>query len=171
MNLLPQASSAIKIKTAAAWLWLVAAATLLNSVILYKYMRFIDLLIGFSFTQLIDAAFLGMQLEPQSSRWWIDALPLDAIFVLSLLLLAAGVSRRNQRATLISLCVYSIDTSLFALSFGWSFFAMARGNFHAARMALVWQVSTLIAHTLGVLIILRAWRTIKEMPVAQNERT
>ena len=73
MNFPPQSmqgfiSETAKAKTAAIWLYLVAAATVLNSLILFKY-RFIDLLIGLSFTQFIDAIFVGMQLEPPGAPW------------------------------------------------------------------------------------------------------
>jgi hypothetical protein len=62
MNFSPQSmqdfnSGTAKAKTAALWLYLVSAATVLNSLILFKY-RFIDLLIGLSFTQFIDAILL-----------------------------------------------------------------------------------------------------------------
>jgi hypothetical protein len=62
-------SGTAKAKTAALWLYLVAAAAVLNSLILFKY-RFVDLLIGLSFTQFIDAIFLAMQLEPPGAPWW-----------------------------------------------------------------------------------------------------
>ena len=56
------------VKAATVWLCLVALATVLNSVILFKYSRFIDFLIGLSFTQFIDAVFVGMHLEPPGGR-------------------------------------------------------------------------------------------------------
>lgn len=62
-------------KAGAIWLCFVAVATILNSLILFKYSRFIDLFIGLSFTQFIDAIFVGMQLEPLGAPWWYTALP------------------------------------------------------------------------------------------------
>ncbi len=87
-------SGITKVKVAAVWLCLVALATVLNSLILFKYSRFVDFLIGLSFTQFIDAVFVGMQLEPPGSPWWVTALPalvLDLPFVSLLLVLAAKV--------------------------------------------------------------------------------
>jgi hypothetical protein len=105
-------NSGKKAKTAALWLYLVAAATVLNSLILFKY-RFIDLLIGLSFTQFIDAIFVGMQLEPPGAPWWYTALPglvLDMPFVILWLVLAVKVSHRRRRATQFSFWLYAIDT-------------------------------------------------------------
>jgi hypothetical protein len=47
-------------KTAAMWLYVASAATAINSIILNRNHRFIDLLVGLSFTQFVDAAFLGL---------------------------------------------------------------------------------------------------------------
>jgi len=57
-------------RTAAIWLYLVAASTLVNSIILNRNGRFIDLLVGLSFTQFVDAVNLGMSVEPTGSRYW-----------------------------------------------------------------------------------------------------
>jgi hypothetical protein len=87
-------------KAAAIWLCFVAVATVLNSLILFKYSRFIDPFIGLSFTQFIDAIFVGMQLEPPGAPWWNTALPallLDMPFVLVLLLLAVKVAQGRRR--------------------------------------------------------------------------
>jgi hypothetical protein len=64
-------SGMTRAKAAAIWLYLVTVATILNSLILFKYSRFIDLFIGLSFTQFIDAIFVGMQLEPPGASWWV----------------------------------------------------------------------------------------------------
>ena len=55
-------------RAAAGWLYLVAAATALNSLTVFKYGRFVDLIVGLSFTQLIDAVFVGMALEPRGAQ-------------------------------------------------------------------------------------------------------
>ena len=142
-----------KAKTAALWLYLVAAATVLNSLILFKY-RFIDLLIGLSVTQFIDAIFVGMQLEPPGASWWYTALPalvLDMPFVILLLVLAVKVSRRRRRATQFSFWLYAIDTLVATLSF-----AASIAIFHSPLRPLAWQSLTLIAHGVGLLVLFRA---------------
>jgi hypothetical protein len=75
-------SEAMKAKAAAAWLYLVAAATLLNSLIMHKCTRFIDLLGGLSFTQFIDAIFVGRwhsSSSLHSKRSPVEILPLPAL--------------------------------------------------------------------------------------------
>jgi hypothetical protein len=159
MNFPPQSmqdfsnSGTAKAKTAVLWLYLVAAATVLNSLILFKY-RFIDLLIGLSFTQFIDAIFVGMQLEPPGAPWWYTALPalvLDMPFVILLLVLAVKVSRRRRRATQFSFWLYAIDTLVVTLSF-----AASIAIFHSPLRPLAWQSLTLIAHGVGLLVLFRA---------------
>jgi len=113
-------SGITRAKAAAIWLCLVALATVLNSLILFKYSRFIDLFIGLSFTQFIDAIFVGMQLEPPGAPWWYTAGPallLDMPFVLVLLVLAVKVSHRRHRAAQVSFWLYAIDTLVITLSF------------------------------------------------------
>jgi len=150
-------SGAMKAKAAAVWLYLVAAATLFNSLIMHKYTRFIDLLVGLSFTQFIDAVFVGRRLEPPGSPyWWADALPalvLDMPFVLLMLILAVKVSHRRDRAAQVSFWLYAIDTFVFTLGF-----TADIAIFHAPIRPLVWQGLTLIVHTVGLFILLRAWR-------------
>ncbi len=150
-------SGAMKAKAAAVWLYLVAAATLFNSLIVHKYTRFIDLLIGLSFTQFIDAVFVGAGVEPRGSPyWWVDALPalvLDMPFVLVLLILALKVSHRRYRATQVSFWLYAIDTSVFALGL-----AADIAILHVPIRPLLWQGLTLIVHTVGLFILFRAWR-------------
>jgi hypothetical protein len=159
MNLSPQNlqkfsnSGTAHANTAALWLYLVAAATVLNSLILFRY-RFIDLLIGLSFTQFIDAIFVGMRLEPPGAPWWYTALPalvLDMPFVILLLVLAVKVSRRRPRATRFSFWLYAIDTLVVTLSF-----ASSIAVFHLPLKPLAWQSLTLIAHGIGLSILFRA---------------
>jgi hypothetical protein len=149
-------SGTTRAKVAAIWLCFVAVATILNSLILFKYSRFIDLFIGLSFTQFIDAIFVGMQLEPPGAPWWYTALPalvLDMPFVLVLLLLAVKVARRRRRATQVSFWLYASDTLVIALSF-----AASIAMFHSPVRRLAWQSLTLIVHAVGLLILSRAWR-------------
>jgi hypothetical protein len=143
-------------RAAAIWLCFVAVATILNSLILFKYSRFIDLFIGLSFTQFIDAIFVGMQLEPPGAPWLYTALPallLDLPFVLALAILAVKVARRRPRATQVSFWLYAIDTLIIALSF-----AASITMFHSPIGPLAWQGLTLVAHAVGLLILSRAWR-------------
>jgi hypothetical protein len=148
-------SGTAKAKTAALWLYLVAAATVLNSLILFKY-RFVDLLVGLSFTQFIDAIFVGMQLEPPGAPWWYTALPalvLDMPFVILLLALAVKVARRRRRAIRFSFWLYAIDTLIVTLSL-----AASIAIFHSPLRPLAWQSLSLLAHGVGLLILFRALR-------------
>jgi hypothetical protein len=141
-------------KAAAIWLCLVAVATVLNSLILFKYSRFIDLFIGLSFTQFIDAIFVGMQLEPAGAPWWYTAVPAlvcDMPFVLLLLVLAIKVSHRRQRACHVSFWLYAIDTLVITLSF-----AASIALSHSPFRFLARENLTLIVHVLGLVILFRA---------------
>ena len=148
--------------TAAIWLYLVAAATLLNSLILNRSQRFIDLLVGLSFTQFVDAMFLGVAIEPQGSPdWWVDALPaliIDALFLCVLLVLAVKVSHGSRAAAKTAFWAYSLDTLVFALIFFSSIWMTVKGTLHASATALAWQGSTVAAHIVGIVIISRALR-------------
>jgi hypothetical protein len=144
------------VKAATIWLYLVAAATVLNTLILFRYSRFIDLLIGLSFTQFIDAVFVGMRLEPPGAPWWWTALPawaLDIPFVLLVLALAVKVSHRRVRATQVSFWLYVIDTLLYTLS-------SAAGIViaHATIRQLGWLFLTFIVRTVGLFLLFQAWR-------------
>jgi len=152
----PSDSGIQRAKAAAIWLCLVAVATVLNTLILFKYSRFIDLFVGLSFTQFIDAIFVGMQLEPPGAPWWYTAVPalvLDMPFVLVLLVLAVKVSHRRHRATRVSFWIYAIDTLVITLSF-----AASIAIFHSPVRPLAWQSLTLIVHAVGLLILSQAVR-------------
>ena len=143
---------------AAIWLYLVAAATALNSLILFKYSRFIDLVSGLSFTQFIDAIFVGLQLEPRGAPWWWTALPawvLDMPFVLAVLVLAVKVSRRRYRATQVALWLYAIDTLVIFLSL-----AASVTMLHSPIRELARQSIALMVHAVGLLILFRARRGV-----------
>jgi hypothetical protein len=150
------------LKTAAVWLYFVTAATVINSLILNKYHRFIDLLIGLSFTQYVDAAFLGLGVEPDGSPdWYVDALPaliIDALFVLVLLVLALKVFRRSRTSVKIALWIYSADTLIFLFGFVTSIWVTVNGTFHTSVMTIAQQGSTLVAHILGIFIMFHAVR-------------
>jgi hypothetical protein len=157
-------SRIMRAKAGAVWLCLVAVATVLNSLILFKYSRFIDLFIGLSFTQFIDAIFVGMHLEPRGAPWWWTALPalvLDMPFVVLLFVLAVKVSHRRHRATQVSFWLYAIDTLVIMLSF-----AASIAIFHSPVRPLAWQSLTLIVHTVGLLILSRAGRALVDVRIA-----
>lgn len=142
-------------KAASIWLCIAALATILNSLILFKYSRFIDLFVGLSFTQFIDAIFVGMQLEPPGAPWEWTALPalvLDTPFVIVMLVLAVKVFHRKHRAANIAFWLYALDTLVVAITFGLSI------GIHSAARQLMWQSATLLAHTVGLLILFRAGR-------------
>jgi len=146
-----------KTTVAAAWLYVVAAATLLNSLLIHKYTRFIDLLVGLSFTQFIDAVFVGQRLEPPGSPyWWVDALPallLDMLFIFLLLILAVKVSHGRYRAAQVGFWLYAIDTVVFAL-----ILAASLAIFHVGLRQLGLGGLTVGAHAVGLFILFRAWR-------------
>lgn len=150
-------------KSAAAWLYLVAAATAVNSIILNRNQRFIDLLVGLSFTQFVDAMFLGFGVEPQGSPdWYVDAVPaliIDALFLCVLVVLAVKIFHGSRIAAKVGLWAYCVDTLVFGLIFVTSIWALVNGSFHAPGTAIAWQGSTVVAHVAGVFILFRALRT------------
>jgi hypothetical protein len=148
---------ALQARAAAGWLCLAAVATALNSLILFKYSRFVDFAVGLSFTQLIDAVSVGMALEPKGSPWWWTALPafvFDLPLICLLLILAVKVLHQRHRATQVSFWLYAIDTFVFLLMF------TANVVLHAPTRALVVSGLPLIAHTVGLFILFRAWRKV-----------
>jgi hypothetical protein len=149
------------VKTAATWLYLVAAATAINSIILNRNHRFIDLLAGLSFTELVDAAFLGLGVEPQGSPdWFADALPallIDALFVCVLIALAVKVSHGSRAAAKVGLWLYSLDTLVFGLVFA-SNVATVNGTFHTPATTLTWEGATVVAHIVGIFVMFHAVR-------------
>lgn len=143
---------------AAGWLYLVAAATALNSLTVFKYGRFVDLIVGLSFTQLIDAVFVGIALEPKGAPWlWTagPALMFDIPITLLLIVLAVKVSRRRKRAAQFSFWLYAADTFVFLLMFTASVTSRARLGM------LVLPGLTIMGHTVGLFILYRAWRQAK----------
>ena len=142
-------------RAAAGWLYLVAAATALNSLTVFNYGRFVDLIVGLSFTQLIDAVFVGMALEPRGAPWlWTagPALMFDIPIVLLLLVLAVKVSRRRKRVAQFSFWLYAVDTFVFLLMFA------ANVTSHARLRILVLPGLTIVGHTVGLFILYRASR-------------
>jgi len=150
------------LKTAAIWLYLVTAATVINSLILNKYHRFIDLLVGLSFTQYVDAMFLGLGVEPEGSPdWYVDALPaliIDALFVSALLVLAVKASHRSRTSVRVALWVYSVDTLVFLFGFVTSIWVRVNGTFYASATAIGRQGLTVVAHIVGIFIMFHAVR-------------
>lgn len=150
------------VKTAATWLYLVAAATAINSIILNRNHRFIDLLAGLSFTQFVDAAFLGLGVEPQGSPdWFADALPallIDALFACVLIALAVKVSHGSRAAAKVGLWLYSLDTLVFGLIFASNVSATVNGTFHTPATTLTWEGATVVAHIVGIFVMFHAVR-------------
>jgi hypothetical protein len=160
-------------KTAAMWLYLASAATAINSIILNRNHRFIDLLVGLSFTQFVDAVFLGLGVEPEGSPDWLaDALPaliIDALFVCVLIVLAVRVSSRSRAAAKVALWVYSLDTLLFVIIFVTSIWVRVNRTFHTSGTTIVWQGSTVVVHIVGIFILFHAVRagSSKVQPIPQ----
>jgi hypothetical protein len=153
-----------QIRFAVIWLYIVAATTLLNSLLLQLFSRFIDLLAGLWITQATDAIFVGLRsVEPQGAFPAFEimlALIVDALVVLAVMALAVKISRRSHSAAGISFFVYLADTGVFVFSFGVSVLS------HVESILLVWQALTLLVHVAGTLILFRAWRTLRIHPLA-----
>jgi hypothetical protein len=153
-----------RIRIAIIWLYIVAATTLLNSLLLQLFSRFIDLLAGLWITQTTDAIFVGMRsVEPQGAPPTFEillALIVDALIVLAVVALAVRISRGSRSATGISFFLYLADTVMFVFSFGASVLSHVRSIF------LVWQALALLVHVAGTVILFRAWRTLRIQSLA-----
>jgi hypothetical protein len=161
-------SERMRSKAAAIWLFLVAVATILNSLILFRCSRFIDFLIGLTFAQFIDAIVLGLQLEPKGAPWLATAVPallLDVPLVALLFVLSVKVSRGHRLATQISFWIYAIDTLLVAASF-----AASATILHVPIRVLAWQNLTPVVHAIGLIILFRAWRASVSARFLHNPR-
>jgi hypothetical protein len=158
-----------EIKTAAIWLYIVAAATMLNSVLVQLFSHFVDLLAGLWFTQASDALWVGMRsVEPPGVFPSFEigaALVIDVLVAALLVKLARKISRGSRRATLISFFLYLADTVAFGLSFRVSVRARVAVNF------LAWQALTIMVHIAGIVILYRALRSLrgKSRPLAPVE--
>jgi hypothetical protein len=152
-------SGSSKIRIAAVWLYVVAAATLLNSLILQLFSRFVDLLAGLWFTQAIDAMFFGMRsVEPQGSPPTFEillALIADVLVVLVVVILAVKLSRGSRRAAVNSLFLYAVDTGIFVFSFGESVRTRVEPVF------LLWQGLTVLVHVGGTVMLYCAWNSLR----------
>jgi hypothetical protein len=148
-----------QIRIAVLWLYVVAAATLPNSLLLQLSSRFVDLLAGLWFTQATDAIFFGMRtVEPQGASPLFEillALIVDALVVLLVVVLAVNISRRSRRAAATSLIIYVVDTAVFAVIFGSSV------RSHVETIFLWEPALTFLAHVAGTVIIFRAWRALR----------
>jgi hypothetical protein len=151
--------SAAKIRLAAVWLYIVAAATMANSLLIQLFSRFVDLLAGLFLTQMVDAFFVGMRsIEPPGAPPGFEAasaLVLDFIIVSIFVILAVKVSRGSRRAAGIAFFFYSLDTFAFVVALGWSVWAGGK------TWTLAWQALTVLVHLAGVVIIFRAWRATR----------
>jgi hypothetical protein len=145
-------------RIAAGWLYLVAAATALNSLVLFKYDRFVDLIVGLSFTQFIDAVFVGMSMEPKGAPWLLTAGPafiFDIPIILLLLVLAVKTARRRKRAAQVSFWLYAMDTFVFVLMFATDIVL------HEPARTAILSGLTLIGHTVGLFVLFRAWQQVQ----------
>lgn len=91
-----------EIKIAAIWLYIVAAATMLNSLIVQLFSHFIDLLAGLWFTQASDALWVGMRsVEPPGVFPSFEigaALVIDALIAALLVKLARKILQKSALA-------------------------------------------------------------------------
>jgi len=157
------------VRIAVLWLYLVAAATLLNSLLLQLFSHFIDLLAGLWFTEASDALWVGMRsVEPPGVLPSFEigaALVIDALIVLALLKLARKISNGSRVAAIISFCIYLADTAAFAYDLRVSV------RSHVPVVFLARQALTILVHVAGVIILYRAWTTLrgKSRPLAPAE--
>jgi hypothetical protein len=157
------------VRIAIFWLYLVAAATLMNSLLLQLFSHFVDLLAGLWFTEASDALWVGMRsVEPPGVFPSFEigaALVIDVLIVLVLLKLARKIANGSRTAAIISFCVYLADTAVFAYEFRVSV------RSHVPVVSLAWQALTVLVHIAGVLIFYRAWMTLrgKSRPLAPAE--
>jgi hypothetical protein len=158
-----------EIKIAAIWLYIIAAASMLNSVLVQLFSRFIDLLAGLWFTQASDALWVGMRsVEPPGVFPSFEigaALVIDALVAALLVKLARKISRGSRPATLIGFSLYLTDT----VAFGFSFRLSVRS--HVPMTFLAWQALTIMVHIGGIVILYRALRGLggKSRPLAPAE--
>jgi hypothetical protein len=152
-------SGPAQIRVAALWLYIVAATTLLNSLILQLLNHFVDLFAGLWLTQANDAVWMGLRsVEPQGAPpvfEILSALIVDALVVLIVVTFAVKISRGSRRVAGISFFVYLADTAVFA------FFLEDSVRSHVATIFLGWQLLTFVAHVVGTVIIFRAWRVLR----------
>jgi hypothetical protein len=157
------------VRIAVFWLYLVAAATLLNSILLQLFSHFVDLFAGLWLTEANDALWVGMRsVEPPGVFPSFEigaALVIDVLIVLVLLKLARKMSNGSRAAVIISLCVYLADTALFAYD------VRVSVRSHVPVVSLAWQALTVLVHIVGILILYRAWMTLrgKSRPLAPAE--
>jgi hypothetical protein len=157
------------VRIAAFWLYLVAVATLLNSLLLQVFSHFVDLLAGLWFTEANDALWVGMRsVEPPGVFPSFEigaALFIDVLIVLALLILARKTSNGSRTAVIIGFCVYLADTAVFGYDFQFSV------RSHVPAVSLAWQALTFLVHIAGVLILYRALMTLrgKSRPLAPAE--
>jgi hypothetical protein len=155
----PKVDEQNQIRIAAVWLYIVATATLLNSLLLQLSLRFVDLLAGLWLTQASDAFFVGMRsIEPQGAPPDFEilaALIVDVLVVLIGVALGVKVSRGSRRAAGISFSIYAADTAVLAFIFADSVLS------RVALIFLGWQALTLLVHIVGTAIIFGAWQTLR----------
>jgi hypothetical protein len=149
-----------RIKAATLWLYLLAATTLANSLLLQLSSHFVDLLAGLYLTQMTDAFFFGMRsIEPPGATPALEilfALTVDVVVALFLLILGVQISRGSRRASAIAFFLYTFDTIVLVLAF--TLGAVLSSDFRPWTLA--WEMLTILVHLAGVAIIFRGWRAI-----------
>lgn len=144
-------------RVAAGWLCLAGIATALNSLLNFSAGRVIDFVVGLSLTQVNDAVFVGMALEPKGAPWIWTAFPafvFDVPLIVLLFILAIKVLHRRRWAAQASFWVYAVDTFVFLAMFA------ANVILHAPAGTVVLSGLTVIGHGVGLLILFRAWRQL-----------
>jgi hypothetical protein len=142
-------------KVAGFWLSIVAATTLLNSVLLQVFSRFLGLPTGLSLTLVNDAIFVGLRSAgPGSGFVILLALIVDASVVCLFLILARKAFRKSRGALAAGLIIYVIDTAVFLM-----FSAVTTLGEIPLRDAL-WQALTLAVRVLGCVLLFRGWRSL-----------
>jgi len=146
------ASSAARV--AGFWFSIVAASTLLNSLLLQTFSRFLGLPTGLTLTLVNDAIFVALRgVEPQALASLLGLI-VDALVVCLFLILARKTFRNSRGAVAAGLAIYVIDTAVFLM-----FSAVGALGEIPLRDVLL-QALTLVVHVVGCVLLFRGWRSL-----------
>ena len=152
-------------RVAGFWLSIVAASTLLNSLLLQVFSRFLALPTALSLTVVNDAIFVGLRgMAPEGVARVFEialALVVDALVACLFLMLARKTFRKSRGAVATGLIIYVVDTAVFLM-----FSAIGTLDQIPLPDALV-QVSTLLVHLVGCVLLFRGWRALSASRVQQ----